>query len=590
MKTQKPSRNFRNHRNLRPQLPAAQRRGIAALGAAALLLLGLHSAQAGNTYVDTGSSGSMATGFTNGGTAIPTNGTLLTDTLTFNNTGTQSDDLTAAQVLNALVLNFGNASALTLNGTAGTNSTINLASGATISLNNAAGATGLVTDNLNTTLAGATTFAGTGSATFGGILSGAGSLIQSGTGTLTLGGTNTYTGTTTVNSGILSISKDANLGTAPGAATANSLTLNGGTLQVTGTTANNAGGTIVANRGITLGAAGGTINVASLDSGDIGGTVNDVNYSGQITGSGNLTISGGAAVNSGAQNGTYLFELKSTSSNYSGSTTINNAGLFLNGGDNVSNFLPVTTVLNLTNHAIVGIGGLTNQTIAGLSGDNTSIIASTNNGSNNILTLNTAAGTSYTYAGVIGAPSNGSPLLYNKGTNKQRTNLIKTGAGTEILSGANTFTGGLTVNNGTLDVTGTIANIAGNSSSLLGTTTFAAGAVVNGGVLKADYTGTTTGNIFDPGNALTLNGGTFNVNGSASATRTQTLASLTLGVGGGLVSVTNNGAAATNLTFTSGTITQAGRRPGKLCGPHRNQYHADGQQLQCLHWAVGFLQ
>ncbi|RUZ32463.1 autotransporter outer membrane beta-barrel domain-containing protein, partial [Mesorhizobium sp. M7A.F.Ca.CA.001.15.1.1] len=59
-------------------------------------------------------------------------------------------------------------------------------------------------------------------------LTGQGGLTKLGAGTLTLTGTNTYSGGTFVNSGTLSISRDAALGDAAGA-----LTLDGGTLKVT---------------------------------------------------------------------------------------------------------------------------------------------------------------------------------------------------------------------------------------------------------------------------------------------------------------------------------------------------------------------
>ena len=77
--------------------------------------------------------------------------------------------------------------------------------------------------------------------------SGALSLVKNGAGTLTLSHANSYTGSTTIDSGILSISADLNLGAAPGSATVADLVLNGGTLA---TTANLI---LSADRGISLG-------------------------------------------------------------------------------------------------------------------------------------------------------------------------------------------------------------------------------------------------------------------------------------------------------------------------------------------------
>ena len=90
-------------------------------------------------------------------------------------------------------------------------------------------------------------------ATIAGAISGA-SFTKSGGGTLTLSSTNTYSGGTTVSGGTLQVSSDANLGTASSSFTAGNITLNGGTLQF------GANFDLSNNRGITLGASGGTID------------------------------------------------------------------------------------------------------------------------------------------------------------------------------------------------------------------------------------------------------------------------------------------------------------------------------------------
>src|SRR5262249_54767780 len=60
-------------------------------------------------------------------------------------------------------------------------------------------------------------------------------LTKIGAGTQTRGGNNTCGGPPTTNGGVLSISSDATLGTAPATATPGQLVINGGTLQTTAT-------------------------------------------------------------------------------------------------------------------------------------------------------------------------------------------------------------------------------------------------------------------------------------------------------------------------------------------------------------------
>ena len=121
-------------------------------------------------------------------------------------------------------------------------------------------ATLTVNGNVDASLA-PLTLAGAGNSVYNGIISGSGtSITKVDAGTVTLNGANTYTGVTAITDGVLSISADNNLGTAPGTPTAGSLLLNGGTLGITSTF------TLDANRGIVVGtgAAGsaGTIDVA----------------------------------------------------------------------------------------------------------------------------------------------------------------------------------------------------------------------------------------------------------------------------------------------------------------------------------------
>jgi fibronectin-binding autotransporter adhesin len=212
-----------------------------------------------------------------------------------------------------------------------------------------------------------------------------GTLTKDGNGTLTLSTANTFSGGTTVNAGVVSISSDGNLGAVPGSATAASITLNGGTLQST------AGLTLSANRGITLGASHGTIDASS-------GTLT---YGGIIAGSGGLTKSGsGTLTLSGANT-------------YTGGTTVSAGTLTLGASDRLAN----NGALTISSSATFNLNGH-NETIGSLAGAGNVTLGAAN-------LIAGEANTSTTYSGVISGTGG----------------LTKRGTGTLILSGNNTYSG-----------------------------------------------------------------------------------------------------------------------------------------------------
>ena len=272
------------------------------------------------------------------------------------------------------------------------------------------------------------------------IISGSGGLTKAGAGTLILSGTNSsYAGKTAVNGGTLMISADLGLGAVPGATVTDQLTLNGGTLSAP------AGFTMNSKRGLTLGAAGGTIDVATGQS---------LSYGYLISGTGNLT-----------KNGSGTLELSySTTDHTYGNLTLNagtvainkSSGLgtgtvTINGGtiraDTATLRSPPNAVI-LNGDVTLGAAGTGNLNFTG---------PWTINGAARTITVDTIT---VTNAAAIGEEAAG-------------RGLIKAGSGKLVLTATNTYTGNTTINAGILELTQTVPTLATSS-----TVSIASGAVL----------------------------------------------------------------------------------------------------------------
>ncbi|BCX47729.1 hypothetical protein HAHE_16370 [Haloferula helveola] len=168
-------------------------------------------------------------------------------------------------------------------------------------------------------------------ATYSGAISGSGGITVNtlGLGSSVFTGANSFTGKVVIN-GNMTINGDGALGAVPGAPVADQLSLDGGELAV------NAGTVIPANRGVTIGAGGGTFRAG-------GGTI-DVDSI--ITGAGNLELLGSSGI---ALNGV---------NTHTGTTTIDGITVNINDESALGTApgSPVADSLTLRNGAVLFLG------------------------------------------------------------------------------------------------------------------------------------------------------------------------------------------------------------------------------------------
>jgi fibronectin-binding autotransporter adhesin len=247
------------------------------------------------------------------------------------------DNLALSPSISGLTLGkIGNTANITIAGSTAIAGPITIHGGA-VTLNNSLSTSNASTGNIAITTTGLTgsgaialannrslTITQSGASTYSGAISGTSAAINKlGNGTLTLSGTNTFTGGTTVSAGILSISSDTNLGSAPGSVSASSITLNGGALQATANLVLNS------NRGITLTANSGLASTstnrfvyAGIITGDFGLTINGSSQTGVVALAGSNTHTGTTTVSSGSLGIYKNNTLGSSAISLAGSTTL----------------------------------------------------------------------------------------------------------------------------------------------------------------------------------------------------------------------------------------------------------------------------
>jgi autotransporter-associated beta strand protein len=347
---------------------------------------------------------------------------------------------------------------------------------------------------------------GSGTRTLGTVISGNGSLTQnSAGGTVILTGNNTYTGSTTISAGTLQIGNGADAG------------------SIGSTSAISNSGVLAFNVG------NGTRTLGLAVSGN--GSLTQNSTGGTLTLSANNTYSGGTTVSAGALNVTTAGSLANGSAltiGASGNASFANAGQTLgavsnsNTAANALNFSAATGTVTLASlsgagntrfgsNAVVtaGIGSGTVNVVgaltANITGGTTTVggvatIATMSAGTAN---LNGATSAITTLNGGSIALGNSTALSVSNGSSagviSGGGSLTKTGAGRLTLLGVNSYTGGTTVDEGTLRVNGSIeGNATVASGATFGGTGSIAGSVNVSGVLspgasiESFVTGTTT--------------------------------------------------------------------------------------------------
>ena len=289
-------------------------------------------------------------------------------------------------------------------------------------------------------------------ATITGTISGNGALTKTGAGTLVLSAVNTFQGGVTVTAGTVQVNADANLGDAAGG-----ITLNGGTLQTTGSFATGRDTTLTGS---------GTFNT---DANTI------LTSNGAVSGNGSLVKAGDGTM---IANGVLA---------HAGTTTVEAGRLILNGANSYAGGTVVNNGATIAVSADANLG----NAAGGIALNGGTLEATGSFGTNRNITLR----------GVNTVSTTDNAVLTSNGTTSGSGALVKNGNGTVVLNGTASHSGGTTVNAGTL--------------TLSGANTYSGGTTINGGTLKVS----SDANLGDLSNAIVLNGGALQATASFNTSR-----------------------------------------------------------------------
>ena len=422
-------------------------------------------------------------------------------------------------------------------------------------------------------LSGVTVNTNANNVSFDGVISGSGSITKAGAGTLILSGTNTYSDGTTISAGTLSIGSDTNIGSGTNTiGNKGTLLLSGNGTYTNDWTLSGAGSAIATDNNNTL---------SGVLSGNGGLTKTGA---GTLTLTGNNTYAGGTAINDGTLKGNIASGTDlsiADSAIYDGDNKARSVG-GLNGAGKILN----TNGLTVQSGTFGGVIGNSNTSLI-KTGAGTLTLTGTNayTGSTTIsegtLKGNIASGTDLSIADSaiydgdnkarsVGGLNGGGNIFNTDGLTVQsgtfggvidnsNTSLIKTGAGTLTLTGNNAYTGGTTINAGTLKgniASGTDLSIAASAIYDGDNKARSVGGLNGGGkILNTDgltvQSGDFAGSIDNSNTSLTKTGaGTLTLSGTNTYTGMTTVRSGTLALGSELTS--------NQLTLYGGTVFDRG--------------------------------
>lgn len=385
---------------------------------------------------------------------------------------------------------------------------------------------------------------------FSGVISGSGGIYKTGAGSLQLNSTNTYSGGTVLSQGSIRLVSAGGLGSGQltiGDENTGSSNLN--LILIRGTSSStfndihvtdNGTGTVAFN---TNASGGGGFNQSlagnirldrSITVSATGNSSADTNF--VLSGAAGGVVSGVGGITTNSLVNTRV--ILTGANTYSGGTFINsgtlrtgNASALGTGQVRFHESAAVTLELNNTALGVQSLSG--GSAAAGM----------LTGGTNGVLTINGGNTPAASFAGIISGAGG----------------LVKNGAGIQILTGENTYSGSTVVNDGVLQLGsdsavnlsgtsgvtiagGTLAGAAGNSVLGVGAVSMSSGAVTPGGV------GTVGSFTVAAGQAFAVTGGTLNFDLLSSVSFDQIL-----GSGSGTFSLTDATLALSGLTSVGGT-------------------------------------